>query len=174
VNLVLTISSAVFIVTSALGIALGREPRWSIIYWWVNGLASSSLLLCFGAELLAVVMAVSVTACSLAFFLHSDTFGGLRGDERAQASRLHPRMIFPLVVSIGVGLMVVALLKAALSGAVQLPGADLRGESFFAEESFIAFQLVALFGLASVLGAGVIARPARRTSVSARDGVRND
>ncbi len=119
-------------------------------------------------------MAVSVTVCSIFFFLHSDTFGGLSGDERVQAGRLHPRMIFPLIVSIGVGLTVMALLKTALSEAVQLPGAASRGETFFAEESFIAFQLVALFGLASVLGAGVIARPARRTTLPGSDGVGND
>jgi len=169
VNLVLTIGSAVVVGISAVAIALGRETRWSIISWWINGMASSSLLLCFGAELFAVVMAVSVTLCSLASFLHADTFVAQSGHGRPRNPRIHAGMLFPLMVSAGLGVAVTALLKAVISGAVRLPGAPGRGEAFFAEESFIAFQLVALFGLAAVLGAGVIARPAREEQVHAAD-----
>jgi hypothetical protein len=161
VNLVLTTGSAFIVGISAITIALSRETRWSIIAWWINGMASSSLLLSFGAELFAVVMAVSVTICSLACFLHADTFGTLSVQDRLRIPRIHAKMLFPLLVSGGLGVTVIALLKSAMSGAVRLPAAPGRGEAFFAEESFIAFQLVALFGLAAVLGAGVIARPVR-------------
>jgi hypothetical protein len=164
VNLVLTTGSAVLVCISAAAIALGRETRWSIIAWWINGMASSSLLLCFGAELFAVVMAMSVTLCSLACFLHADTFGALSAQDRLRVPRIHVKMLFPLLVSAGLGVTVIALLKAAISGAVRTFGTPGRGTSFFAEESFIAFQLVALFGMAAVLGAGVIARPAREST----------
>ena len=160
-NSVFVFASTGVLLASSIAIALGREARWSILAWWVNGLAASALLLGYDAEMLALVMILSSTVCSTAYFLHADSIEAIQRENRS-LSRFRPGMILPFAISAGLGVAVVALIRRVMEGAVSPLASTMRSEGFSAEESFLSFQLVALLSIVAVVGAGVIARATGR------------
>ena len=161
-NTFFVLTSAAFLVFSAIAIAIHRENRWAVVAWWINGVSASSILLGLGAELLAIVMALSSTLATVAYFFHADTLSSVSVRAESKERAALAQTVFSGLVSAGFGLAVFLLLRSVISGAVRPIGTASRGEGFVTEESFVAIQLCALMGLVLVIGAGVVSRPRRR------------
>jgi len=150
--------SAVLLLGSALFLVCCREARWGILANWFNAVGASALLLDSGSELLAIVLLITSSLSAIGYFFHADALESVDRDAPVSWQQRVASLAFPVLVSLGLGWMVIVLLRevttATLIGREQVSVA----KEFLNDEVFVATQLVALLALAAVLGSGVIAR----------------
>ncbi|MEN9723973.1 MAG: hypothetical protein RJB38_1959 [Pseudomonadota bacterium] len=160
---VMMIAPLVVLVASALGVAVFRDGRWSVLAWWLNALAAGLLMLRLGAELLFFSMLLGSTLTAVAYFLHVDSLSRLVGREKKAGRFEISAMVLPFLVSMGAAVILVRLFSLVFQEAGHGLVSTAGSTSDRTESNFVAFQLVAFCCLLVAVGSGVIARPKRRS-----------
>jgi hypothetical protein len=143
---------------AAIGVCAFREARHAIISLWLGQLAGGALILDAGAEALAVLLWISSTLVAGVYFLHADVFAGQAEPEGASIARAVAAKAFPASASIGVGVVVWALLEHA----VPMSGtARAAGPLVDMDERFVLAEIIAGLALAATVASGVITRASR-------------
>lgn len=158
-RLMAILAMAVVIGASAI-VATTRKSRTAIVALWFGQFGAGALLLACGSETVALLVWMVATIVAAISFLHADVVGDPPAPAPKGAAASAARLVFPGLVSTGVGVMSWLL----LAGLVEGPGSGSTPASapgVQSEERFLLLELLALLALAAAIGAGVISRPRR-------------